>query len=452
METQETAQAQKPKNDFMEYLEVKNFGPIKHAKVEIKKVNVFIGETSSGKSTLAKLITIFKDARFSVDFGQEHFIERLQDYGIEDFMIPSSYIFYQNASFQWILDHEKITGKTFSYSQVDFSPTPFQLIEDFKRENGAPFMDWNGLSAEKLAFIYLDYVAEGKPENKVTFPLEGTKEHRQKALIKLSGSENDPFSFTSGVILGKHLFFRLLDSYGFLDANYIPAERTTILAVAESIFSIQENRLSLPRSVILFGSSFQRYRKEIKNLNIDFLNTSYSYEDHSDYVTLDQEGTHPLSKAASGLQSTVPMMVVLEGIFHNNSTRKHLVTIEEPELNLYPTMQKQLVEYLVGKLNATESSAILTTHSPYILTAIDNLIQAQNAYDAHPEARDEIAKLVAQDQWLKYKDVACYYFENGTCRSTMDDELKNIGASNIDSVSDDIGHVYESLIEIELKP
>ena len=42
-----------------EQLVVKNFGPIKDATVDFKRVTVFIGPTGGGKSTLAKLRDIF---------------------------------------------------------------------------------------------------------------------------------------------------------------------------------------------------------------------------------------------------------------------------------------------------------------------------------------------------------------------------------------------------------
>lgn len=48
----------------MEKLIVKNFGPIKEAEIELTKYVVFIGDTSTGKSVLAKLISIFRDANF----------------------------------------------------------------------------------------------------------------------------------------------------------------------------------------------------------------------------------------------------------------------------------------------------------------------------------------------------------------------------------------------------
>ena len=39
---------------------IRNFGAIKSASICLKDYNIFIGEQGSGKSTIAKLITIFE--------------------------------------------------------------------------------------------------------------------------------------------------------------------------------------------------------------------------------------------------------------------------------------------------------------------------------------------------------------------------------------------------------
>lgn len=41
----------------MARLIIRNIGPIKNVDIELNKVNVFIGEQSSGKSTIAKIIS-----------------------------------------------------------------------------------------------------------------------------------------------------------------------------------------------------------------------------------------------------------------------------------------------------------------------------------------------------------------------------------------------------------
>ena len=42
-----------------EILHIKNFGPIKDVKLELKKINIFIGEHNSGKSNILEALTWF---------------------------------------------------------------------------------------------------------------------------------------------------------------------------------------------------------------------------------------------------------------------------------------------------------------------------------------------------------------------------------------------------------
>ncbi|MBD2675649.1 AAA family ATPase, partial [Aphanizomenon flos-aquae FACHB-1416] len=44
----------------MQKIIINNFGSIKYAEIEVKKILVLIGEQASGKSTIAKLIYFFK--------------------------------------------------------------------------------------------------------------------------------------------------------------------------------------------------------------------------------------------------------------------------------------------------------------------------------------------------------------------------------------------------------
>ena len=43
---------------------VKNFGPLKDIEIEVREMVTFIGAQASGKSTLAKLLSILEDEEF----------------------------------------------------------------------------------------------------------------------------------------------------------------------------------------------------------------------------------------------------------------------------------------------------------------------------------------------------------------------------------------------------
>ena len=44
-----------------EFMIIKNFGPIENIEIELKKINIFIGEQGVGKSTIAKLYSCMQD-------------------------------------------------------------------------------------------------------------------------------------------------------------------------------------------------------------------------------------------------------------------------------------------------------------------------------------------------------------------------------------------------------
>lgn len=98
----------------MEKLIVKNFGPIKEAEIDLTKYVVFIGDTSTGKSVLAKLISIFRDLSTilnnkSNDFDKKLGFEyHLQDYNI-DFKTEKTLIRYYDENFEFLFENETLT-------------------------------------------------------------------------------------------------------------------------------------------------------------------------------------------------------------------------------------------------------------------------------------------------------------------------------------------------------
>jgi len=90
----------------MEKLIVKNFGAIQNVELQLKDLTVFIGETGTGKSILAKLVSIFR----STDFWEgdvrnvEFFKRKLGYYQIASFLELGTIIEYQSEiGFYFIL-------------------------------------------------------------------------------------------------------------------------------------------------------------------------------------------------------------------------------------------------------------------------------------------------------------------------------------------------------------
>ena len=200
----------------MEKIQIENFGPIDKAEVIIKDINLFIGTTSSGKSTVAKLISIFRDGTMDNSTTYIQFNKLLADYNI-DFKIGETTL---------------------------------------------------------LRYEYYDFFCE----------------IRKEKINSNYSSEN-----TSRLI----------------NPIYIPAERIFFPTISESIFGLISSKVSLPKWFLDFGAEFEKARKAIKTFSIEFLNVSYEFDDRSDYVKLENNTKLRLSQASSGLQSVIPLILVV---------------------------------------------------------------------------------------------------------------------------------------------
>ncbi|MDN4164434.1 AAA family ATPase [Cytophagales bacterium LB-30] len=434
----------------MESIEIRNFGPIKKVKVEIKDVNVLIGTTSSGKSTVAKLICIFNSNEFIRSGNESIFSKLLKEYNIDFEISPKTYIKYCKDNYHWILEKNELSNN-YPFKGLVSILRPFfeDLLTNKNQGDGFP-LNKATLSLLLLNTINFDELELEKNiafDNKKAIEIGNQIEQIQKLRNEINHGE---YGHINTVIdtLGS-FYMNIRDEIEIFNPLYIPAERIVLSMVAESVFGLLKNDVSLAKCIKDFGSRFESARKELKEVKIDLLNASFKYSDKENILTLEDGASIKLEHASSGFQSLTPLFIVIEHFLTKKNVIRNFVAVEEPELNLYPTVQKELVEHLIQKTQSAKDKIIITTHSPYVLTTLDNLIQAKNTADKKPEMKGAVEELVSPKRWLDFKNVSSYYFEKGKCKSTLDKESRSIGASNIDDVSISLGNTYEKLLEIK---
>jgi predicted ATP-binding protein involved in virulence len=116
------------------------------------------------------------------------------------------------------------------------------------------------------------------------------------------------------------------------------------------------------------------------------------------------------------------------------------IFIEEPEAHLFPISQKQIISLIATIYNAIGYSFFITTHSPYILTAINNLVVGQDAYDkanGDTEKLNRLENVLPADELIRLEDVSAYTLNKGKLESIIDMENRLIGSNLLDSVSDE---------------
>lgn len=428
----------------MEKLMVRNFGPIEEVDIEIKDINVFIGKTSSGKSTVAKLISIFHSSEFLFSDNYKSFRQMLIDYNIDFEIGENTSLEYIKGNYKWRIVKDEFQN---NYPFKTLFPALQKLFESSDQNNShhnaQSFLSWvtimnlenSELHAQEPLVSYNSVSLAAKINEVVNI----RKKLEDRELRTLGG--------TDYVI--KELYLELQEDLNYLVPTYIPAERNIISMVGESIFGLLNNNVTLAKCVKDFGSVFETARKKNLGINMDLLGARFVYHNGENLIQLSDGNTIKLEKASSGFQSLTPMFVVLADMLLTSYSERNLITIEEPELNLYPTAQKELTEFVISIANHNRNKLIITTHSPYILTTIDNLIQAKNSFNTKNELINEIKSIVPENIWVEFESVTCHYFEDGRSNSTLDNENRSIGASNIDDVSTELSETFEKLLDLK---
>lgn len=100
--------------------------------------------------------------------------------------------------------------------------------------------------------------------------------------------------------------------------------------------------------------------------------------------------------------------------------QNELIVLDEPEMNLHPEAQAKLVELLAMLVNAG-LKILLTTHSPYLIDHLVNLMKAAE-YDNKEEIVNKFY-LKKEDAFISKEKVSVYMFNNGAAESILDQEV-----------------------------
>ena len=255
----------------------------------------------------------------------------------------------------------------------------------------------------------------------------------------------------------------------FQRSLFIPASRSFFANLQKNVFSFLASNIDIDPFLKEFGSDYENAKRifpimllhvaenkeqldHAKRVMEQIIFGEYLYEDGKDWIQSSSKRKVNLVNASSGQQEALPMLLVLLVRFFMSSKAKSVTFfIEEPEAHLFPTAQKHIVNLFTLIYNTGEHNFFITTHSPYILTAVNNMLMASNLIEEKgDEILPKVEKIVGKDHFINYKDVSAYTIRDGILESILDPETGLVGASIIDSVSDDFDKVFDQLIELQV--
>ncbi len=408
-------------------LEIKNFLIVDSAEIEIKKFTVFIGPQASGKSIVAKLLYLFyhlPEFVFNVATSRgkkrelnkaitKAFCEIFPQYAWND----------KNFTIRFITDVGEIS---FSHKQkkaltlttsVHYEKL-FKKIFTFAAKEPAP----DKLSREQI-------------------------EHIQK--IKEMTHESN-WGFINGG--GSSLF--------------IPAGRSFFASLENNVFSFLSSNIHIDYFLKEFGMIYQRTknmsirftRRDSEKMNMftdickKFLDGVYLQKQQKEYIRNIQTGQEvEVRDASSGQQEIMP---VLFAIF---KTQECFFLLEEPETHIFPSSQSEIVRYIVSRQdpNTCKKSFLFTTHSPYVLTTMNNLVYAgilEERFKTHEqtEALEKLEKIYSPEERIRKNDLSAYYFNRGEAKSIIDSETGMVDAKELDEISVKTNDKFSEMLDLEL--
>jgi hypothetical protein len=397
-------------------LTVKNFSVIKEAELEFGKITVLIGPQASGKSLLCKLAYFL--SKEVVDIAVDRIMSRF------DF-----------AAF------ENEVKKKFA--------------EWFPR-GGWRASDW--FAQFILGSYGVTLSASGNASNGPSeFTLTLSEKFRNIYEEQLSDS-----GFRTEAV--PHRALRNLMDKGFWDqVTYIPSERSYYVDTQKA-YRLLENQPDpiASRFAVLYSYSINQ---DIPKPRLrDFLKGELKRGEDSRLFAFDDGRILPLSHLSSGSKELLPLLSVLATYEHQRPATVSAgyptdlffydeFFVEEPEANIFPESQYNLVRNFAELADSDQLRPhfTITTHSPYILTAFNDLIKAGQIAAERPDKASEIEKIIPRQYWIKPGDFAAYAFDgkDGVLHPIMDPETKMINGDILDDISETISGEFGQLLEIQ---
>lgn len=371
----------------MEHIEIQNFGPIKRIDLDLDRdLQVVIGPQASGKSTFSKTV---------------YFCRKIRDYFLQYLVkIMNSAYWYNDELYVEFLKY--IRRLFMGYFGTTKHMEAFRIVYHYDMRNERSVSI--GLGEDHFAKLTFSPVMRNEICNVMRQVVEIAKFSREKTdltevyvaqtgfMERIRESVNNIFCEDDMLIYipaGRNLLAVVQDNFGIKSA----AIRDNLsdeaqIDITQIDFITQEFMKYIRSTKNEFGAKLediiQNYLKtvkgQIRNHDVEIacklirevLRADYVNDQDGEKLYYDKRHWVKLMFGSSGQQEIVwALNIIFLAILKNEKT---FLVFEEPESHLFPDSQETVMELVALMINSCKSQVMITTHSPYILTAANLLI------------------------------------------------------------------------------
>ncbi|MEH1907353.1 MAG: AAA family ATPase [Nostoc sp.] len=261
----------------------------------------------------------------------------------------------------------------------------------------------------------------------ITFPFSIKKE-----IVKLENVNFENFDESSHVDLDKKIIPERLYRQKNKKQSEPVQSLIEILANAyRNTTDEREKEIHKRPEIAIYEKLAELLEKEILQGRIDFNESGLENEilfQPSEKIKLE------MTVASSMVKELAPLVLCLRYL----AKPDELLIIDEPEMNLHPSGQVAITEFLAMLVQAG-LKILITTHSPYILDHLSNLMKAAKYQD-----KESIKKkfyLERTEAFIPQEKVSVYLFENGIAKNILNEDGR-IDWGTFGDISDDISHIF----------
>lgn len=435
----------------MSIISIQDFGPIKKCKLNISDNNfiVLTGRQASGKSTLVKCIFFFRTVK-------ELLFDSLRKYALEgnELFKESHYLdfsgFFRTALRARFLDMFGSSQKMDKTMKIryDYAEGVYIELKVEDREfddTGRTVDNYLNVSFGNSIYSFL---------KRIKSPI--TSKELKELKNEFESIIDDPYTpyfvpagrcLMSLLTSQLNYFMISMDDHQKRMMDYCTLKFIEIISKLKDIISARIDvilsQYADTKDYNIYINTLESMKKRIKVL----LNGEYRIINGEERLYLDDDKKYiKINYASSGQQEILWILNLLYFIIASKT--KAFIIIEEPESHLYPDAQKAIME-LISIVANNGCQIITTTHSPYVLGALNNHKFA--SYLANDfRIKDEVYEIISKEICLGSLDA--YYVKDGTitsCLEDMDGDL--IDNTVIDEASQSINNDLDDLFELYSK-
>ena len=436
----------------MQKIEIKYLGPVQELEMDIKDFNLLIGEQATGKSTVAKAIYFFRiikstltdylcqvydTALYNGNDVSDGFNKVLKKelksifislFGYSWDLDKRLYLKYEYASGIWIDVKLNKNGKR-KYISVRYSPKLTQTLKDLEKEALELF--------------------EQKPET-TTISLAYASKERLRNYDNFKNSVNkifDDYKETYYIPAGRSMLTLLVNNRSLLENDNLDLITRQFMQVIDNIHRVFEDGIRNVHKRYPDGERRFDVTKTAEMLISD-LKGDYLYNAGKEYIVVEDEEEHsekiPINFASSGQQEVLWLLNQLYILMLKKE--KAFVIIEEPEAHLYPSLQSKVVEFISYFANINNSSILLTTHSPYILTSVNTLYCAGKVIEKNSTYSKKVYDIIDSNCEIDPQKVTALKInKDKSILNLINEELQELNTEMIDEISDSVNEKYMEL-------